>query len=148
MKHPEADALYVEKIDLGEEKPRTIVSGLVNFIPIEEMQNRMVVVLCNLKPAKMRGVESQGMVLCADDPKQVETLIPPEGAIPGERIYIENFEDGKPDEVLNPKKKVWEKLQVDLKTNSDCIAQWQGNNLLTKSGGKIKSSTMAGAPIK
>lgn len=64
-KHPEADSLYVEKIDLGEEKPRTIVSGLVNFIPIEQMQDRMVVVLCNLKAAKMRGIESQGMVLCA-----------------------------------------------------------------------------------
>lgn len=64
-KHPDADALYVEKIDLGEPTPRTIVSGLVNFIPIEEMQDRMVVVLCNLKAAKMRGVESQGMVLCA-----------------------------------------------------------------------------------
>lgn len=64
-KHPEADSLYVEKIDLGEEQPRTIVSGLVNFIPIEEMQGRMVVVLCNLKPAKMRGIESKGMVLCA-----------------------------------------------------------------------------------
>lgn len=64
-KHPEADSLYVEKIDLGEEQPRTIVSGLVNFIPIEEMKDRMVVVLCNLKPAKMRGIESQGMVLCA-----------------------------------------------------------------------------------
>lgn len=64
-RHPDADALYVEKIDLGEAAPRTIVSGLVNFIPIEEMQNRMVVVLCNLKPAKMRGIESQGMVLCA-----------------------------------------------------------------------------------
>lgn len=64
-KHPDADSLYVEKIDLGEEQPRTIVSGLVNFIPIEEMQNRLVVVLCNLKPAKMRGIESQGMVLCA-----------------------------------------------------------------------------------
>lgn len=64
-RHPDADALYVEKIDLGEEQPRTIVSGLVNFVPIEEMQDRMVVVLCNLKPAKMRGVESQGMVLCA-----------------------------------------------------------------------------------
>ncbi|XP_072393407.1 tyrosine--tRNA ligase, cytoplasmic [Diabrotica undecimpunctata] len=149
-KHPEADSLYVEKIDLGEEKPRTIVSGLVNFIPIEEMQDRMVVVLCNLKPAKMRGVESQGMVLCAsvDIPKQVETLIPPEGAIPGERVVIENFEDGKPDDVLNPKKKVWEKLQVDLKTNTECIAQWQGNNLVTKSGGKIRSKTMVGAPIK
>lgn len=64
-KHPDADALYVEKIDLGEEAPRTVVSGLVNFIPFEEMQGRMVVVLCNLKAAKMRGVESQGMVLCA-----------------------------------------------------------------------------------
>lgn len=64
FKHPEADALYVEKIDLGEAQPRTIVSGLVNFIPIEEMQHKMVVVLCNLKPVKMRGIESQGMVLC------------------------------------------------------------------------------------
>lgn len=50
---------------MGEAVPRTIVSGLVNFVPIEEMNNRMVVVLCNLKAAKMRGVESQGMVLCA-----------------------------------------------------------------------------------
>lgn len=86
-KHPEADALYVEKIDLGSLLllmnvttisflnvliftgeslgPRTIVSGLVNFVPESEMLNRMVVVLCNLKPAKMRGIESAGMVLCA-----------------------------------------------------------------------------------
>lgn len=63
-KHPDADTLYVEKIDLGEEAPRTIVSGLAKFVPIEEMQNRFVAVLCNLKPAKMRGIESQGMVLC------------------------------------------------------------------------------------
>lgn len=41
-----------------------VVSGLGNFVPIEEMQDRLVVVLCNLKPAKMRGVESKGMVLC------------------------------------------------------------------------------------
>jgi len=49
----------------GEEQPRTIVSGLVNYVPINEMQDRLVVVLCNLKPAKMRGIESSGMVLCA-----------------------------------------------------------------------------------
>lgn len=64
-KHPDADALYVEKIDLGEAAPRTVVSGLVNFISADELQNRLVAVLCNLKPAKMRGIESQGMVLCA-----------------------------------------------------------------------------------
>jgi tRNA-binding EMAP/Myf-like protein len=45
--------------------PRTIVSGLVNFVPQSEMLNRMVIVLCNLKPAKMKGIESAGMVLCA-----------------------------------------------------------------------------------
>ncbi|XP_022912822.2 tyrosine--tRNA ligase, cytoplasmic [Onthophagus taurus] len=149
-RHPDADALYIEKIDLGEEHPRTIVSGLVNFVPIEKMENRMVVVLCNLKPAKMRGVESKGMVLCAsrDEPKEVEPLIPPQNAVVGERIFVENYEDGTPDDVLNPKKKIWEKLQVDLKTNSDCVAHWQGNKLIIKSGDLIKSETMAGAPIK
>lgn len=64
-KHPDADSLYVEKIDLGEAVPRTIVSGLAKWVPIDQMENRLVAVLCNLKPAKMRGVESQGMVLCA-----------------------------------------------------------------------------------
>lgn len=64
-RHPDADALYVEKIDVGEGVPRTVVSGLVNFVPIQKMKDRLVVVLCNLKPAKMRGIESAGMVLCA-----------------------------------------------------------------------------------
>ena len=63
-KHPDADALYVEKVDVGEEKPRTIVSGLVNHVPIEEMQGRIAVFLLNLKPAKMRGVMSEGMSEC------------------------------------------------------------------------------------
>lgn len=66
QRHPDADSLYVEKIDLGEETgPRTIVSGLVNFVPIEQMQDRMVVILANLKPANLRGIASHGMVLCA-----------------------------------------------------------------------------------
>jgi len=65
-KHPNADSLYVEKIDLGESNgPRTIVSGLVNFVPLNEMENRMVVVLANLKPANLKGISSYGMVLCA-----------------------------------------------------------------------------------
>lgn len=97
---------------------------------------------------KFESVLLKSHIFCSDDPKQVETLIPPEGALPGDRVYIESYENGKPDDVLNPKKKVWEKLQVDLKTNDNCIAQWQGNNLVTKSGGLISSKTMKGAPIK
>ncbi|XP_045775715.1 tyrosine--tRNA ligase, cytoplasmic [Maniola jurtina] len=150
-RHPDADALYVEKIDVGEPEPRIIVSGLVNFVPIEEMQNRDVVVLCNLKPAKMRGIESKGMVLCAsvDEPKQVEPLIPPKDSKPGDRIVVESYETGEPDEVLNPKKKVWDKLQADLKTTEDLLAVWQGNKLTSKvNGNPVTTKSMKNAPIK
>lgn len=62
--------------------PRTVVSGLAKYIPLEQMQGRMCVVLCNLKPAKMRGIESEGMVLCASDNDAgvVELMEPPAGA--------------------------------------------------------------------
>merc|ERR1712088_219541 len=155
-KHPDAESLYVEKIDLNEEGgTRTIVSGLVDYVPIEEMQDRLVVVLCNLKPAKLKGVESKGMVLCAsvtndDDTKSVEPLLAPEGAIPGDVVYVEGYEGQQPDEQLNPKKKVWEKLAVDLKTSNDdkCQAQWQGNPLVIIGKGDIRAPSLRGAPIK
>ena len=148
-RHPDAEALYIEKIDLGEAVPRTIVSGLVNFVPIEEMKDRMVVVLCNLKPAKLKGIESFGMVLCAsrDDPKEVEPLSPPEGSNPGDKCFIEGFEDKDPDEQLNPKKKVWEKLAEGFKTSDDCKAQWEGNNLMSKQG-IITCKKVNNAPVK
>lgn len=130
--------MYVEKIDLGEAAPRTIVSGLAKFVPLEEMQNRFVAVLCNLKPAKMRGVESQGMVLCTSTPEAVEPLNIPEGSNPGDRIYVDGYQ-GTPDPQLNPKKKVWEKLQADLKTNDTGEATWQGNFLLTPAEQKLIS---------
>jgi len=152
-KHPDAASLYIEKIDLGEPSgPRTIVSGLVDFVPIEEMRERLVVVLCNLKPAKLKGIESKGMVLCASvdngDSKSVEPLVAPEGSVAGDKVHVDGFE-GKPDEQLNPKKKVWDKLAVDLKTSNcdKCLAQWQGNQLLAPKG-EIKAKTLKGAPIK
>ncbi|XP_036142543.1 tyrosine--tRNA ligase, cytoplasmic [Monomorium pharaonis] len=151
-KHPDANSLYVEKIDLGESNgPRTIVSGLVNFVPLNEMENRMVVVLANLKPANLRGISSHGMVLCAsvEEPvKQVEPLRPPADSKPGDKIVIDGYEDGVADEVLNPKKKVWEKLQVDLLVNGDGIACWNGNTLLTSMNGKIICDTLRNVPIK
>lgn len=56
-----------------------------------KMQNRMAILLCNLKPAKMRGVISQAMVMCASSPEKVEILAPPPGAVPGDRITFEGF---------------------------------------------------------
>lgn len=46
------------------------------------------------------------------DPRRVEPLDPPEGSAPGDCVYVEGFESGKPDDELKPKKKVFEKLQV------------------------------------
>ncbi|XP_004603635.1 tyrosine--tRNA ligase, cytoplasmic [Sorex araneus] len=136
-KHPDADSLYVEKIDVGEAEPRTVVSGLVQFVPQEQLQDRLVVVLCNLKPQKMRGVESQGMLLCASlegASRLVEPLDPPAGSAPGERVFVKGYEKGQPDEELKPKKKVFEKLQADFKISEECIAQWKQIDFMTKLG--------------
>lgn len=64
--HPDADKLYQMKVDIGTEE-RQIVAGLKAYYSKEEMLNRKVCVLCNLKPAKLRGLMSEGMLLAADD---------------------------------------------------------------------------------
>merc|ERR1711862_128014 len=113
-KHPDADSLYVEEVDVGEEKCRTVISGLVKFIPEEDMQNRKAILLCNLKPSKMRGIMSEAMVMCASTPEKVEILSPPENSNPGDPIHVDGFER-RPDAQLNPKKKIFESVAPDLK---------------------------------
>lgn len=72
-----ADKLLCSQIDVGEEKPRTIVSGLAKYYTPEDIVGRQVIVVTNLKPAKLRGIESQGMVLCAEDENGDLALITP-----------------------------------------------------------------------
>ncbi|XP_057766268.1 methionine--tRNA ligase, cytoplasmic [Salvia miltiorrhiza] len=148
QKHPDADSLYVEEIDVGEPQPRTVVSGLVKYIPLEEMQNRKVCVLCNLKPAAMRGIKSQAMVLAAsnNDHTKVELVEPPAGAVIGERVTFPGIE-GSPDDVLNPKKKVWETLQVDLHTDKELVACFK-DLPLTTSAGVCKVSSISEGSIR
>ncbi|KAK2103835.1 Aminoacyl tRNA synthase complex-interacting multifunctional protein 1 [Saguinus oedipus] len=146
-KHPDADSLYVEEVDVGEITPRTVVSGLVNHVPLEQMQNRMVVLLCNLKPAKMRGVLSQAMVMCASSPEKAEILAPPNGSVPGDRITYAAF-PGVPDKELNPKKKIWEQIQPDLHTNDECVATYKGVPFEVEGKGVCRAQTMSNSGIK
>ncbi|NXV74500.1 AIMP1 protein, partial [Atlantisia rogersi] len=146
-KHPDADSLYVEQVDVGEASPRTVVSGLVKHVPLDKMQNRMAILLCNLKPAKMRGVVSQAMVMCASSPEKVEILAPPPGAVPGDRITFEGF-PGDPEKELNPKKKIWERIQPDLQTNDQCVAMYKGVPFEVKGKGVCRAETMANSGIK
>ena len=133
--HPEADALYVEEIDVGEAKPRQIVSGLRKFVPMERMQGLPCLVLCNMKPAKMRGIESSGMVLCASDADHtaVDPVSPPEGAAPGEVVTFAGF-DGEPEERLNPKKKQFDKIAPDLRTDAAGVPNYKGVPFMTSKG--------------
>lgn len=107
-KHEKADKLYVESIDVGEEKPRDIASGLVGLVPLEEMQDRMVLVLCNMKPRPMVGFKSHGMVLCAsnEDHTKVDPVKPPEGSRPGDRVVAKGFESEPASPNFVNKKKV------------------------------------------
>lgn len=66
--HPNADKLFVITVDLGDEE-RTIVSGLKDWYTGEDLEGQYVTVITNLKPVKLRGVESNGMLLAAQDGK-------------------------------------------------------------------------------
>jgi methionyl-tRNA synthetase len=72
--HPNADRLLVLKVDLGEDEPRTIVAGIAKQYTPEELKGKQVVIVANLKPVKLRGVVSQGMVLACGG-KTIEGLV-------------------------------------------------------------------------
>ena len=74
-KVPKAKKLYKLSVDVGEKTPRTIVSGLVPYYAEEELQGKQVVVVTNLKPAKLCGIESNGMLLAAGDNDVVKLLV-------------------------------------------------------------------------
>jgi len=73
--HPNADKLYVLKIDLGGES-RQIVAGLKPYYTPEELEGMTIAVVANLEPAKLRGVESQAMLLAAQEGDVVSCLQP------------------------------------------------------------------------
>lgn len=140
IQHPNADSLFVSTINVGDPAGtentseyegmtcRTVCSGLNGLVPLEDMQNRKIVAVCNLKPVTMRGIKSAAMVLAAS-PRiaegetdshagPVELVEVPEEAEAGERVSFEGW-GGEPEGVLNPKKKVWEMCQVGFTTGEE-----------------------------
>jgi methionyl-tRNA synthetase len=97
-RHPKADKLYIETLDDGSGTERVIVSGLVPFYAEEELLGKSIVLVNNLKPAKLRGVESAGMLLAASRMgvgdgggavKEAVEVLDAGGAAPGTRITLE-----------------------------------------------------------
>ncbi|CAN1311387.1 Methionine--tRNA ligase, cytoplasmic, partial [Linum perenne] len=144
-KHPSADSLLVEEIDVGEAKVRQVVSGLAKYFSPDQLTNRRVALITNVKPGKLRDVMSEGLVLCAssEDHTAVEPLLPPEGAKIGERVSFSGI-DGKPEDVLNPKKKQLDKITPNLFTDDKGVATFKGIPFMT-SGGPCTSSISKGS---
>ena len=134
-KHPGADSLYVEQIDLGEGKPRQVVSGLVKFIPEEKMKGARCLVLANVKAGKLRDEMSEGMVLCASDEAHgaVVFVVPPAGVPNGERVTFPGVA-GEPLPVLVPKKKEFDALAPQLRTDAAGVANYDGVPFTTSKG--------------
>ncbi|GMO53985.1 MAG: methionine--tRNA ligase [Termitinemataceae bacterium] len=134
-KHPKADKLYIEKLDIAGEE-RTIVSGLVPYYKEEELLGRHIIVAYNLKAAKLRGTESHGMLLASsykdeDGTERVEVLDAKDTAT-GTRVLVEGEEEyGDLDEIDID---TFFSIPISAKDN---FVQVEGKNL-----------TLEGKPIK
>ena len=87
--HPKADKLYVVKVDVGTEV-RQVIAGLRPYMGPERLLNKSVIVICNLQPAVIRGLESQGMILAANTEtpagREVVILMPEKDMPPGSKV--------------------------------------------------------------
>ncbi len=84
--HPNADRLVVLSVDLGEETERQLVAGIRAAYEPASLVGKQIVVVANLKPAKLRGVESRGMILAASDASGVHVLSPDAPTAPGSKV--------------------------------------------------------------
>ena len=137
VQHPEADRLYVEKIDMGNGVVKQIVSGLVAYYSADELLNKNVVVVDNLKPAKLRGVISEGMVLAAEGKKgdkKLELLFI--NAKAGTLVHLEK----------NEPKSEYKSLKIDRFFELPMVVKdktvYVGDSKLTCDGSIIKCSNI------
>lgn len=145
QKATDSDTLYLTKVDVGGDI-RSIVTGLAKFIPEDQLLNQNVVILCNIKPSKLRGHLSEGMIMCAKSDEVIEPLVPPSNAEPGDLIYCENFER-VPVEAPRDKKKLFDPIASDLTINSDLIACYQTSYLYIPEKGNIVAKSLRNADI-
>ncbi|RIA98986.1 tRNA synthetases class I-domain-containing protein [Glomus cerebriforme] len=143
---------YVSTVDVGDASgiPRTVVSGLASYIPLEQMQDRYVLAVCNLKSGKFQGIESRAMLLAASslDGNTIELLDPPAESEIGEAIVFEGYGSAERDgEILNPKTKIFEKIAENFKINKEGVATFK-DTLFKTSKGVVTVKTLKEGTIR
>lgn len=84
--HPDADRLYVLKVELVEGQVKQIVAGIKKHYSKEELIGKQIVIVNNLEPAILRGVESQGMLLAASDENDLAVISPEKKLLNGSMV--------------------------------------------------------------
>lgn len=130
-----SDEIYELKIDLGEKDLRNIGTGLRKYVPAEEINGKFVVVFANLKPKKLGNFVSEGMVLCSytEDDSKFELPRPNENSKPGDSIFIDGS-SAKQTFLAPLNDKKFKKAISLFKTDSNCIANFDGKKLQTENG--------------
>ena len=144
--------VYELKIDIGEEQPRNIGTGLRNYVPIEKIQDSKVILFSNLKPKRFgKDFESHGMIMCAgkkdkDNNKETFELIRPnENAKIGEKVFIEGTElDSSVVPQISGGR--FQKCINYFKTDENCFCMYNGKKIVTESG-PIKVESLANCDI-
>jgi phenylalanyl-tRNA synthetase alpha subunit len=146
--HEEADKLFCEEIDIGEEEPRKIASGLRAHYKADDLAGQRVLVLANLKERKLVGFPSHGMVLCASNSEGVvEFVEPPADAKIGERIMVEGFHGEPATENQVIKKKMLEVIFPDVKTDGQGVVTYKGTPFTTSAGACKAQNGMPNANV-
>jgi len=138
-RHPNAEKLYVETVQMGDGE-RQIVSGLVPFLSEEELLGKLVVIVKNLKPAVLRGVESRGMLLAAEKDGVLEVLSPA-GAKPGDKVAVEGLPAATFSEIIIDQ---FTTVKLEVKAHE---ALADGKRLLVN-GAPIKTEKVAEGKVK
>ena len=142
-RHPEAEKLYIETIDTGEEEESQIVSGLVPHYTEEELLGRNIILVKNLKPAKLRGVKSYGMLLAAsNEDKTVEVLFA-DHAEPGTPVVLEGSAADK--DVKKKKLSVDRFFEIPLRVKGNTV--YCGEKALTAAGKTITTEKVSDGEV-
>lgn len=146
--HENAEKLYVSQISLNTETVQ-VCSGLVGHIPLKEMINRKVILLTNLKVAKMRGEKSEAMVLATEKDEKVELINAPQGGELGQVLLFDGFE--KIESPPRLKSKVWDEISSYLRTNEKGeVGYFNGveSLLRNESGEPVRSDSLVDSTVR
>lgn len=132
-KHPNADSLMKCKVEIAPGVFKPLVAGILKAYSPGDVLDKLIVTILNLKPVTLKGEQSEVMLFASTEilSKEQKLLVPPEGSVIGDRVFLEGFSEGTPLDRIPPKQ--WEKVVSGFTVKSN-LPLYNGIPLITKAG--------------